>query len=95
MECGESKDSHEFQMWKRIFGESKPNSPFGGGAPSRGTRGMGGFGNARRSSLSSSHVYDDGIDDSRLFHRRRTFREGAMVLAARLLMGASGEYCCM
>ncbi|KAL7534544.1 hypothetical protein ACHAXR_005941 [Thalassiosira sp. AJA248-18] len=55
MECGESRSSPEFQVWKRIFG-------------------------------------NDGDTKSKKKQqpRRRTFREGVMVTAARLLMGAEG-----
>ena len=57
--CGEHKESHEFQVWKEIFGStfSTHNPRFKGGGK-------------RRS--------------------RRTFREGAMVFAAQMLMGATG-----
>mmetsp|Transcript_29161 Transcript_29161/g.49723 ORF Transcript_29161/g.49723 Transcript_29161/m.49723 type:complete len:526 (+) Transcript_29161:87-1664(+) len=50
--CGEEKESHQFQVWKEIFGSPAINK-------------------GRR-------------------RRRRTFREGAMVFAAQMMMGATG-----
>mmetsp|Transcript_21329 Transcript_21329/g.44825 ORF Transcript_21329/g.44825 Transcript_21329/m.44825 type:complete len:679 (-) Transcript_21329:159-2195(-) len=64
IECGEPKDSHEFEVWKYIFGSCNA-----GASPSSG----------RRPSPSE-----------RLLSKRRTFREGAFVLAAKLMLGASG-----
>ena len=78
MECGEPLYSHEFLLWKRIFGDPKPTSSL---------RGL--WGSIAPNTFSSP-ISDDGFDDNRLFHRRRTFREGTMVFAARLLMGATG-----
>ena len=54
MECGESKRSQEFKIWKQIFGT--PSSSSGQVTP----------------------------------RRRRTFGQGVMVVAAKLLMGATG-----
>ena len=92
MECGEPRNSHEFLVWKRIFGNTTPlANPWRSGPRQVGGRGT----DVRRSTPSRRHPsprsFNDGIDDKRLFHRRRTFREGAFVLAARLLMGATGE----
>ena len=56
MECGESKRSQEFKIWKQIF--SSTPSPSSGG-----------------------QVYT---------RKRRTFGQGVMVVAAKLLMGATG-----
>jgi len=50
--CGEDKESHQFQLWKEIFG---------------------------------CHSKSKGRK-----RRRRTFREGAMVFAAQMMMGATG-----
>ena len=55
MECGESKRSQEFKVWKQIFGN--PSSSSGGQNTPR---------------------------------KRRTFGQGVMVVAAKLLMGATG-----
>lgn len=57
MECGESRRSSKFKVWKRIFGDDAS-----GGKSSK----------------------------KKKQKPRRTFREGVMVNAARLLMGAEG-----
>ncbi|KAL7468514.1 hypothetical protein ACHAXS_011801 [Conticribra weissflogii] len=62
IECGEPKDSHEFEIWKYIFGGC----------------------NAGASKSNRRRPPD------RLLSKRRTFREGAFVLAAKLMLGASG-----
>ena len=58
MECGESKRSQEFKVWKQIFGTSSSSSSGGG------------------------QVYTP--------RKRRTLGQGVMVVAAKLLMGATG-----
>ena len=61
MECGESKRSQEFKIWKQVFGSQVVPTP---------------------SSSGGGQVYTP--------RKRRTFGQGVMVVAAKLLMGATG-----
>jgi len=64
VECGESRRSPKFKVWKRIFGTAGATSGGGGGTSSK--------------------------RKQRQSPQKRTVREGVMVVAARLLMGAKG-----
>ncbi len=78
MECGEPRGSEGFQAWKKIFGSSETAR-----ADTATAQGAGGGGQTKSNATPS-----DGKRPLR--RRRRTFREGAMVMAAKLLMGAEG-----
>lgn len=70
MECGESKSSPEFQVWRRIFGDEETSTVDDEPSSSSGKK--------KKQKKKKKRV------------PRRTFREGVMIIAAKLLMGAEG-----